>query len=61
MATPKTSTPSYSAWLRARRQPRAQSTPTRIIIGGWVLADEDGDLVVTNRTTGNATILMKGT
>jgi hypothetical protein len=63
MATPKKPTISYSAVLRQRRQARGRSTIAAgsvVQIGNWLLADEDGALVIINRATGAKTVLMNG-
>jgi hypothetical protein len=63
MATPKKPKISYSAVLRQRHQARGRSAVTAgnvVQIGNWLLADEDGALIIINRATGMKTVLING-
>lgn len=63
MVTPHNPSGSYSAWLRAKRQRRGRpktSAGNSVQVGSWLLADEDGALVIIHRKTGARTVLMNG-
>lgn len=61
MVTPKPPANTYSTWLRQRRQARPRViAPTDVLqIGGWLIADDDGDLVIVNRASGARTVLVR--
>ncbi len=63
MAVMKHPSGTYSTWLRQRRQARAQPlviTITDVIqVGDWLLADDGGDLVIVNRSTGRKILLAQ--